>query len=173
SDLTRSVFPSPAHLRRSVNRYLLPQRIAGGQKRTCIGISGCFDPAWLYHRGPEQQCGQRDESAEDERTVHLVTNDGLIDGGYDRSCQRDERDDDPKATQAEHITTEAIADILLEKLGRTGEYGADRIIPEAGPEVRRLSAGGRWIRTIGPASHTHRFGPLLVGPVTVPFAKRK
>jgi hypothetical protein len=30
--------------------------------------------------------------------------------------------------------------------------GADRIIPEAGPEVRRLSAGGRWIRTIGPRS---------------------
>jgi hypothetical protein len=45
-------------LRRSVNLYLLPQRIAGGQKLTCIGISGCFDPAWLYHRGPEQQCGR-------------------------------------------------------------------------------------------------------------------
>jgi hypothetical protein len=28
--------------------------------------------------------------------------------------------------------------------------GADRIIPEAGPEVRRLSAGGSEIRTLGP-----------------------
>ena len=34
-----------------------------------------------------------------------------------------------------------------------------------------LSAGGRWIRTLGPALHTHRFGPPLVGSVTVPFAK--
>jgi 2-methylcitrate dehydratase PrpD len=24
------------------------------------------------------------------------------------------------------------------------------IIPEAGPEVRRLPAGGKWIRTLGP-----------------------
>jgi len=34
-----------------------------------------------------------------------------------------------------------------------------------------LPAEGRWIRTIGPALHTHRFGPPLVGSVTVPFAK--
>ena len=35
----------------------------------------------------------------------------------------------------------------------------------------RLAAGGRWIRTLGPALHTHRFGPPLVGSVRVPFAK--
>jgi hypothetical protein len=34
-----------------------------------------------------------------------------------------------------------------------------------------LAGGGRWIRTLGPALHTYRFGPPLVGSVTVPFAK--
>jgi hypothetical protein len=32
--------------------------------------------------------------------------------------------------------------------------------PGRGNQVRvRLAAGGRWIRTLGPALHTHRFGP--------------
>jgi hypothetical protein len=35
----------------------------------------------------------------------------------------------------------------------------------------RLAAGENRIRTLGPALHTHRFGPPLVGSVTVPFAK--
>ena len=32
---------------------------------------------------------------------------------------------------------------------------------------------GRWIRTLGPALHTHRFGPPLVGSVTSRSPKRK
>ena len=47
---------------------------------------------------------------------------------------------------------------------------------DQGCKTRRnagFTGGEGGIRTLGPALHTHRFGPLLVGPVTVPFAKRE
>src|ERR1700686_3806471 len=59
---------------------------------------------------------------------------------------------------------------LTGELGHLMEGGEGRIrlpipgLSRAVPMVRRLSAGGSRIRTLGPALHTHRFGPPSCRP---------
>jgi hypothetical protein len=50
--------------------------------------------------------------------------------------------------------------------------GADSHIWLEGPRVCRLSAGGRWIRTIGTQKISYRFETDFVASVTIPVPER-